>query len=80
MLLAAEHVAGAAQLEIECGDPESGAQFAELLHGREALAGDVGKRSVRRDEEIGVGALSGAANTAAQLVEFGKAEAVGAVD
>src|SRR2546429_1795599 len=33
VLLAAEHVAGAAKLEIECGNAESGTQFAEFLHG-----------------------------------------------
>src|SRR6266851_5473748 len=80
VLLAAEHVAGAAQLEVESGDAESGAQFAELFHGGEALAGDVGERGVRRNEKIGVSALSGAADAAAQLVKLGQTEAVGAVD
>src|SRR5207245_6463211 len=80
MLLAAEHVAGAAQLEVESRNAESGAQFAELLHGGEAFAGDVGERSVGRNEEISVGALGGTADASAQLVEFGKAEAVGAIN
>jgi len=57
VLLAAKHVAGAAQLEVEGGDAESSTEFAEFFHGREAFASDVGERSVRRDEEISVGAL-----------------------
>src|SRR5882762_4629596 len=80
VLLAAEHVASAAQLKVERGDAESGAQFAELLHGGEAFAGDVGERGVRRDEEIGVGALGGTTDAAAQLVELGESQAVGTVD
>src|SRR5439155_16108128 len=58
VLLAAEHIARPAKLEVERGDPESGAQLAEFFHCGEALAGDVGERGVRRNEEIGVGALS----------------------
>src|SRR5205807_466596 len=70
MLLASEHVAGAARFEVEGGDAESGAEFAEFLHGGEAFAGDVGKRSVRGNEEIRVGALSGTTDAAAELVKF----------
>src|SRR5258707_3073423 len=80
MLLAAEHVDGGAEFEVEGGDAESGAEFAELFHRGEAFAGNIGERSVRRDEKVGVGTLGGAADAAAQLVEFGEAEAVGAVD
>src|SRR5207302_5612448 len=80
MLLATEHVAGAAQFEVESSDAESGAEFAEFFHGGEAFAGDVGKRSVRGNEEIRVGALSGTTDAAAKLVEFGEAEAVSAID
>ncbi len=79
VLLAAEHVAGAAQFEVERGDAEAGAKFAEFLHGGEALAGDIREGGVRGDEEVGVGALVGAADAPAELVEFGKTEAVGAI-
>ena len=58
VLLAAEHVACAAQFEVESGDAEAGAEFAELFHGGEALAGDVGEHFFGRDEEIGIGALA----------------------
>src|SRR4029077_12936709 len=80
VLLAAEHVAGAAEFEVESGDAESGAEFAEFFHGGEAFAGNVGERGVRGDEEVGVSALGGAADAAAELVEFGEAEAVGAIN
>src|SRR5580704_9900701 len=74
------YVASAAEFEVEGGDSKAGAEFAELLHGREALSGDVGEHRLWRDEEIGIGALGGAADASAQLVEFGESEAVGAID
>ncbi len=80
VLLAAEHVAGAAEFEVERGDAESGAEFAEFFHGGEAFAGDVGESFFGRNEQIGVGALVGAADAAAELIELGEAEAVGAID
>ena len=49
VLLAAEHVAGAAKFEVESGDAESGAEFAEFFHGGEALAGDVGEDCLRAE-------------------------------
>ena len=69
VLLTAEHVAGAAEFEVESGDAEAGAEFAELFHGGEAFAGNVGEYGFRRDQEIGVGALGGAADAAAKLVQ-----------
>ena len=42
-LLAAEQVAGAADFEVERGDPEAGAEVAELLDRGEAAAGDLGE-------------------------------------
>ncbi len=80
VLLAAEHVAGAAKFKVEGGDAEAGAKFAEFFHGGEAFAGDVGEDFFRRNEKIGVGALAGAADAAAELIEFREAEAVGAID
>ena len=80
VLLAAEHVAGAAEFEVESGDAEAGAEFAEFFHGGEALAGDVGERGLGRDEQVGVGALRCAADAAAELIELGEAETIGAID
>src|SRR5713226_1963375 len=68
VLLAAEHVAGAAKFEVEGGDAEACAEFAELFHGGQAFAGDVGERGFGRNQEIGVGALMGTADASAKLV------------
>ena len=80
MLLAAEHITRAAQFEVESGDAEAGAEFTELLHSGEALAGDFGKDALGRNKEIGVGANRGTTNAAAKLIEFGEAEAIGTID
>ena len=50
------------------------------LKRREALAGDRSERTFRRDQKVRVGALVGAADAAAELIELGKAKAVGAID
>src|SRR5258708_29639815 len=80
VLLTAEHVAVAAQLEVQSGDAEPGAQFAELLHGGKPFAGDVGERGLRRNKEIGVGPLGGTTDAATQLIQPRQPQAVRAVD
>ena len=79
-LLAAEHVARAAQFQVERGDLEAGAEVAEFLERREPAARNVGEFILRRDQQIGVGAAIGAAHAAAQLIELAQAMAVGAID
>ena len=79
-LFAAEHVAGAAEFEIEGGDFESGTEVGKFFERGEAAAGDGREFDFRRKHEIGVGAAVGAADASAELVELGEAEAVGAVD
>ena len=79
-LLAAEHVAGAAEFEVERGDFEAGAEVGELLERGEAAAGDLCQLGVGRDEEVGVRPAVAAAYAAAELVELREAVAVGAVD
>ena len=54
-LLAAEEVAGAANLEVERGHAEAAAQIAELLDRREPLARDRRQRFLRRNQQVGVG-------------------------
>ena len=77
----AEDVAGAADLEVAHGDFEAGAEFGVLLDGLDALAGVAGGgHELAREHEVGVGLVVGAADAAAELVEIGEAEAVGAVD
>ena len=80
MLLAAEKIACAAKFQVERGDAEASAEVAEFLEGGEALARDRCKRGFRWDQQVRVGALIGAADAAAQLVELGEAEAIGAID
>ena len=80
MLLAAKHVACAAQLQVEGGDAEARAQFAEFLHRCEAFTRDVGERGFRRNQQIGISALAGTTHAASQLVKLGEAQAVGAID
>ena len=46
VLLAAQQIAGAAQLQIERGDLEAGAQVAEFLERRQPLARDLGQLRV----------------------------------
>src|SRR4029077_4358085 len=79
-LLAAEHVAGAAEFEIEGGDFESGAEVGKFFERGEAAAGDGSEFDLRRKQKVGVGAAVGAADAAPELVKLGEAEAVGAVD
>src|SRR6185312_17343664 len=79
-LFAAEHVARAAQFEIERGDLEARSKVGELLEGGEAAACDVGKFRVGRDQQIGIRAAIRAAHAPAQLVKLAEAVAVGTVD
>ena len=55
-LLAAEHVARAAEFEVERGDLEAGAEVGELFERGEAAAGDLGELRLRWDQQIAVGA------------------------
>ena len=64
-LLAAEHVAGTAQFEIERGNFESRAQIAELLKRCETAARDLTQLLLGRNEQISISAAIGAADTAA---------------
>ena len=79
-LLAAEHVACAAEFEIEGGDFESGAEVGKFFQRGEAAARDGREFDFRREQQIGVGAAVGAADASAQLVKLGEAQAVGAID
>src|SRR5438874_12850101 len=80
MLLAAEKFACAAELQVEGGDFKAGAEVAELLERREAFAGDFREFRVGRDQQVGVGAAVGTADTAAKLVELGEPVALAVFD
>ena len=79
-LLVAQQVAGAADVEVVAGELEAGAQRVQGLHHLEPLGRRRRQRLARRQGEIGVAAHLAAADAAAQLVELGQAEHVGAVD
>ena len=79
-LLLAQKVAGAADVEVVAGELEAGAQRVEGLHDLEPLGRRLVQRLARRHGEIGIGPRLAAADAAAQLVELGQAEHVGAVD
>ena len=79
-LLVAEQIAGAADVEIVAGELEARAEAVELGEHLQPLLRRLGDRSVGRHRQISVSARLGAADAAAELVELGKAEPVGAID
>ena len=79
-LLAAEQIAGAADLEVERRHAEAAAEVAELLDRREPLLRDRRQIVFRRNQQIGVRGPIGSPDAAAQLIELRQAVAVGAVD
>ena len=79
-LLVAEQVAGAADLEVAHRDLEAGAELRVVRQRAEAPRRLLGQRGRARVEQVRVGALAAAADAAADLVELGEAEHVGALD
>ena len=79
-LLLAEEVAGAADVEVLGGEGEAGAEAVEGAEDAQALFGLGGELLARLGHDEGVGAELGAADAAADLVELGEAEHVGALD
>ncbi len=79
-LLAAEQVAGAADLEVLHGDGHAAAEVGVLGQGGQPLVGGLGERLLLRVEEVGVGPLARTADPAAQLVQLREPEGVGPLD
>ena len=79
-LLAAQQIAGAAQLQVERRDLEARAQVAELFQRRQPASRQVGQVAVGRNQQVRIGAAVGAAHASAQLVQLRQAVAVGAID
>ena len=79
-LRGAENVARAANLQIAHGDVKAGAERAVLLDRVDPFARRADRHHLARQQEIGIGLVLGAADAAAQLVEIGQPEPVGAVD
>ncbi len=80
VLLRAQDVAGAANLQIRQGDLEPGPELRGVEDGLQSLAGDVRERLAAPVQQIGVGAPRRPPDTAAELVELGQAKRVGSVD
>ena len=79
-LLLAQQVAGPADLQVVGRQPEAAAQVVQFLQDFQAPLGVARERAFVADQQIGVRAQRGATDPAAQLVELGQSEAVGAVD
>ena len=67
-------------LQVVGGDPEAGAGLGEVHDHLEPLLGVAGEHRPLRDEEVGEGLLLRPPHPPPDLVELGKAEAVGPVD
>src|SRR5579859_6874608 len=79
-LLAAQHVAGATQLQIECSDLKARAEIGELLQRCEPTPRDVGQLLLRWNQQVGIRSAVGASHTSAKLVELGQSVAVCPID
>jgi hypothetical protein len=79
-LLGTEDVARAPDLEVGERDLEPGAELGRVEDRLEALAGFVGEALAPPVEQVGVGAPARSAHPAAELVQLGEPERVGAVD
>ena len=77
-LVLAQHLAGAADLQVVHREVEAGAQFFHLLDGVEPLRGLLGQALDVRHHQVGIGLVVAAADAAAQLVQLRQAELVGA--
>ena len=78
-LLLAQQIAGAADVEIVAGELEAGAQRLQRLQHREPPLGLRRDLLLRRQREQRIGPQLRAADAAAQLIELGEAEHVGAM-
>ena len=80
VLLGAEQVAGAADLEVAKGDLETLPELVQPGDDVQPLVRLLGQRAARVVEEVGVRAPPGPADAAPQLIELRQPEAVGALD
>src|SRR5687767_12522022 len=80
MLLGAEDVAGAADLQVGQRDLEARAKLRRVEDRLQPLPGYLRKLAALAVEQVRVRAASGAADPAAQLVELRQSKGVGAID
>src|SRR4029079_6447588 len=79
VLLVAQQIAGAANVEIVRGQREPGAKRVERLQNLQALVVAFGQLLPGRRRDVGIGARLRAADAAAQLIKLSQAEHIGAV-
>src|SRR3954447_20265157 len=79
-LLAAEQVAGTADLEVLHRDLHAGPEVGVLRDRREPVVRLLCQWLLRRVEEVGVGTVTATADPATQLVQLGETEQVGSLD
>ncbi len=79
-LLAAQEIAGAADLQVERRHAEAAAEIAELLDRRQPLARNRRQRLLRRNQQVGVRGTVRPAHTASELVQLRESVPVRAVD
>ncbi len=79
-LAVAEQFAGAADFQVVGGQDEAGTQILGVGDGFQALLRILGHLLARRGQQVGVGLVVTAPDAAAQLVQLGQAELVGALD
>ena len=80
VLLLAEQVAGAANLEVAHGELEPGAEVLQVADDVEALVGLLGERPRGRIHHVCVRPLPRASDTSAELVELCEAEPMRVID
>src|SRR3954452_21774144 len=80
VLLGAENVAGATDLEVGQRDLETGAQLGRVEDRLQSLPSDIRQLAALAVEQVRVGAAGRSADATAQLIELGESERVGAVD
>ena len=80
-LLVPEQLPGTANFEVVGGEHESGTEFLRVGDGvRVACSASADMALSMRRQQVGIGLVVGAAHAAAQLVQLGQAELVGALD
>ena len=80
VLAVSQQAAGAPDLQVTHGNAEAGPERGEFPDGRTAFGGDFGQNRIPPEGEVGIRLAGGTAHPAADLVQLGKAHAVGILD
>src|SRR3546814_15695240 len=80
LLLLAQQVAGTADVGVVAGELEAGTEAVQRLHHVQALLRRRAEDTPRRQREVGIAALLGTADAAAERVKLRQADHVGTVE